>query len=146
MCTGSASWRRSGVEKGAELPGDHVGVGGELAPGDPDDAVAGDLKRPVPCAVTLERLPRAVRREAVAVDDEAFRVPRRVELAVIAVAVDLRAREVVGIDEGEEAALEDASRDARAILAVVLEDASDRCGPSAPRVAPDESIEGRRAS
>src|SRR4051794_23574483 len=58
------------VQEGGELAGDRVGVVCELAPGEADDAPAGDDELAVLRAVCLECLARAVGREAVALDDE----------------------------------------------------------------------------
>src|SRR3954468_14245455 len=132
-------------QEDAELRGDRLRVVDQLPPGDADDAPAGDDELPVPGAVRFEGLARAVRREAVALDDESLLGPGGVELAVVASAVDRRARQVVGVEEGEEAALEDACRDGSSDVVVVVEDAlEDRC-PSASAVPRGQGIEGGRA-
>ena len=56
-------------------------------------------------------------------------------------AVDLRAREAVGVDERDERALEDASGDGLAVPAVVVEDAPRVRGPPASRIPREEGIE-----
>jgi hypothetical protein len=117
----------------------------KLAPGQPDHAPAGDLKRPVSRSIALERLARAVGGEAVAFDDELVLGPDGIELAVGGVAVDLRPRQSVGVDEGDQRGLEVASGARLAVLAVVLEDAPDRLRPAASRVAREEGIKGHRA-
>src|SRR3954447_13433643 len=129
----------------SQLLGDLVRIVGELAPGDADHAPPGDLQGAVLGPVALERRPRAVGGEAVALDDDAVLGPGGVELAVVAAAVDVRSRKAVGVQEGEEAALEEAGWDCRAVPSVVLEHASDRFGAGALRVSRDEGIEGGRA-
>src|SRR3954452_13089852 len=97
-----------------------------------------------PGTVVLERLAGAVGGEAVALDDEALLGPAGVELAVIALAIDPRSRETMGIEDREEQALEVASRPRLAVLSVVGQDSSDRVGPSSSRIPREEGIEGDR--
>src|SRR3954452_18859245 len=85
-----------------------------------------------PGTVVLERLAGAVGGEAVALDDEALLGPAGVELAVIALAIDPRSRETIGIDDREEQALEVASRPRLAVLSVVGQDSS-AVGPGIAR-------------
>src|SRR4051812_1684185 len=111
------------IQHGGELPRDRVGVVSQLAPREAHDPPAGDHELAVFGTVVLEGLTRAVRGEAVALDDEAVVRPGGVELAAIGEPVDLRSREFVGVDESEEVA-----------------EALDRIRPAASRVAREEAI------
>jgi len=133
------------VQQGGELPRDRVGVVRELAPGEADDPPAGDDEIPVLGAVVLEGLARPVCGEAVALGDEAVVGPCGIDLAVVTQAIDARSGQVVGVEEGEQAALEDARRDCSAVQMVVMQDAFDGACPSSPRVALEQGIEGDRA-
>jgi hypothetical protein len=139
------STRSRHCEEGAELGGDRVRLGVELAPGDPDDAVAHGLEMAVTGAVALERLAGGVDRVAVELDDEAFGGPDGVGLVGPEGRVRPRAGEPVGFGEGEEAAFELAVRDRLAGLPLLVEGALDRGDPPTIGVARDEGIEGKRA-
>jgi hypothetical protein len=129
------------VQHAGELPRDRVGVVSQLAPREAHDPPAGDHELAVLGTVVFEGLTRAVCGEAVALDDEAVVRPGGVDLAAIGEPVDLRSRELVGVDESEEVAFEDARWDRLAVLAVVVEEALDRSRPAASGVARDEGIE-----
>jgi hypothetical protein len=81
-------------------------LGRELAPGQPDDDPSGDLKRSVSGAIDLERAASGVERVAVELDDGAVVAPESVDLVPLDVRIHLRPREVVAVEEREEAILE----------------------------------------
>src|SRR4051812_27843310 len=145
-CTTSGSSRRSSRrgEQRAELVRDRAGVVAQLAPGDADDAVAGERELAVASAVALERLARGVDGIAVELDDEALGRPQGVRVVRAEGLVHLGAWEAVRVDEGEEALFEDGSRDRLAEVAL-LEDAPERVRPPAVRMPRDLGGEGKRA-
>jgi hypothetical protein len=62
-------------------PRDHgLGLVDDLPPREPDHAVAGRDQVGVAPAVALERVPRAVEREAVDLDDQPLFAPQQVDL------------------------------------------------------------------
>jgi hypothetical protein len=86
-----------------------------------------------------------VRGPAVHFDDKPLLAPDGVELAVLGEAVDARRRQTVGIEEGEEAALEVAAGERHADRLVFGEDAPQVGRPSAVGVSREEGVEGDRA-
>ena len=112
------------------------GLGGDLAPRDADDAVAGGQELSVAAPVALERGTRAVKSVAVDLDDQAPVRPQDVHLVAADAHVRPREREPRGADEVEQSCLGLGAREARLGAAGGVEPS----GTAAVRVARD----GRR--
>jgi hypothetical protein len=80
-----------------------------VPPGDAEDAPAFRRQSPIARTVVLEGLARGVEGVAVELDDQPLLSPGGVDLHSLDDGVRLRARQVVCVEEGEEAGLELAS-------------------------------------
>jgi hypothetical protein len=116
----------------------------ELAVGDANDAVALREQVTVSGAVLLERPGGLVGLAAVELCDETLLRPQGVDGVGADAFVDLRAFEVVRVEEGEEGDLELASRE-RAAEVVLVDDLPECRCPSSSLVACEQGIEGERA-
>ena len=109
-------------EQAAEVADNRFGFAAQLPPGDPGRAPTFGQEDAIALAVGLEGTLRAVDRTSVELDGELLPSPEAVDFVEAAthlqVGVEARARQIVGVDEGDERLLEVVAGDAAGIARV----------------------------